>query len=87
MTFTHYHEFNGLKEVALEISYDYQPEEETVLYPVDDAYEGCAEKAMISSVCMNIRGNLTDITRMITDDFMRELEEFALEDHNQGAEE
>ncbi len=81
MKYTHYHQFDGMKEeIALVCHYDYEPEEPAVYYPVDDAYPGCAEAAVISQVCFNIAGSFSDVTGMIDDEFMAELEEACLED-------
>jgi len=84
MRIVHHHQFDGLEEIALVIDYDYQPEEPEVFYPVDDAEPGWPEEAQISSVCFNINGNFSDITGLISDEFMTELEAVCLEDFRGG---
>ena len=85
MRFTHYKEFDGLEEIALIIDYEYEPEEKQVLYPIDDAYPGCAENAVITAVAFNINGRFTSITSLIAEDLKEELVEAALESYHEGA--
>ena len=80
----HYIEFDNLNEVALFIHYDYEEAEPQVLYPVDDAYEGCAENANISDVLMMVDDALISILNLITGKFRYELVELCLEDHRGG---
>jgi len=80
----HYIEFDKLNEVALFIHYDYEPAEAQVLYPIDDAYEGCAENANISDVLMMVDDNLVSILNIVSDELRAELVEHCLEDYRGG---
>lgn len=86
MRFTHYKEFEGLEEIALVIDYEYEPAQREIIQgDPDDCQEGIAENAVIGQVSMNIYGNFSSITSLITDSFMEELVELAIEDYtNQG---
>lgn len=81
MRFKHYHEFEGMEELELMIDYDHQPFEAQILYPTDDAYEGCSEAALINYVAITINGKFTGITSLLTEDFKEKLEELCLEDY------
>ena len=85
MRFTHHYQFDGLDEIALVIDFDYEPEEKEVLYPIDEAYPGCPENAVISSVQFNIGGVYSTVTGMIDEAIMEELVEACLE-HYRGYE-
>ena len=40
----------ALGELDVIVQFDHEPFESTVIHPADDAYEGCAESAEITSV-------------------------------------
>ena len=63
--------------IDLEITYDFQPEEDMVMYyPDGSGYPGCAASAEIYEV----KVNGTIITELFTEEQIEELEELALED-------
>ena len=81
MIFTHPPQFDGCcEEIDLVIAYDYEPAEPEVLYPVEDAYPGCAENAEISEIQFNIGGLLSSVTDVIDQDFKDSLVEYCLMD-------
>jgi hypothetical protein len=84
MIFTHYHQFEELNDsVALVIEYDYEPAEKQVLNPIEDAHEGCAENAVISSVQLSIHDESLPIKFLISESLEEELVEACLENHRE----
>ena len=60
-------------EMAFFVDYDFQPEEEAVLYPNDSAYPGCQAEVTINSVQLqgqDIFLNSKDMA-IVVDDIMR----------------
>lgn len=70
---------NHITEKELRIEFDYQPFEEQILYPIDDAYPGCPEAAMIVSVDVWIGDGWIDILESLSPDAISRLEEECLE--------
>ena len=42
--------YHTYTEIAIEVDYDYQPEEKAVLYPNDKAYPGCPAEVTIYGI-------------------------------------
>jgi hypothetical protein len=83
MRFTHYHQFEELNDsVALVIDYDYEPSEPAILHG-DDAYPGCAENAVISSVQLSIHGLFLPLKFLISESLEELLVEACLENHRE----
>lgn len=51
----------ALGEIDVIVHFDYQPREEAVMNPIEDAEPGCAEAADISSIIGSIAGIQLDL--------------------------
>jgi len=67
------------EEFEAKIEFDYQPKEEQVLYPVEDAYPGCAEAANITSVEIFVGGAWVETLSSLSTFAIDELETECLE--------
>ena len=73
------------EELPASVYFDYEPAEEAVLYPIDDAYPGCAESADIHSIVVSINGYAVEVLPLIDEIDLGELEEECLEAYNDGS--
>ena len=74
-----YLDCGALGELDVIVQFDHQPFEPTVIHPVDDAYEGCAESAEITSVIAILDGIEVQIMDKIAAYDISLLEEAAME--------
>ena len=79
MQFTHTLDCGDIGEIDATVSFDYEPAEEMVMYPNEDAHPGCAEMATVTSVMGTINNIYMELLPLLSEEVIELLAEAALE--------
>ena len=72
-----------IQGLPVTVEYDYQPEEPTVIHPVDSVDPGCSAQADVLTVTVKADGKCYDVIHHLNDHAIGMLEEAAIAHHGE----